>query len=59
MRNPERIDICLKQIEKVWKEHPDLRFGQVLAVMKLDGDIFYTEDNILFNLDGIDYFVGE
>jgi len=59
MRNPDRIDICLKQIEKVWKENPDLRFGQILAVMELDGEGFYVEDTKLFNLDGIDYFIGE
>lgn len=58
MRNPDRIDICLKQIEKVWKENPDLRFGQILTLMDFNEDIFYDEDNVSFNLNNIEYFVG-
>lgn len=37
MRNPERIPEVLEAVEKEWKEHPDLRLGQLLWKIA-DGD---------------------
>ncbi len=34
---------CLKIIENMVFSQPDLRFGQILAILKLDGDIFNEE----------------
>ena len=30
MRNPKRIPIIIKELEKVWKANPDLRLAQLL-----------------------------
>lgn len=30
-RDPERIDEILEELEKYWKEHPDLRLGQIIG----------------------------
>lgn len=30
MRNPERIDKVLDKLRAIWKQHPDLRFGQLV-----------------------------
>lgn len=29
-KDPKRIDRILKQIEEIWKKHPDLRLGQLV-----------------------------
>lgn len=34
---------CLKIIRNMVFNQPDLRFGQILAILKLDGDIFNEE----------------
>lgn len=34
---------CLNIIRNMVFNHPDLRFGQILAILKLDGDIFNEE----------------
>ena len=34
---------CLNVLADIMLEHPELRFGQILAILKLDGDIFYEE----------------
>jgi hypothetical protein len=34
---------CLKIIKNMVFSQPDLRFGQILAILKLDGDIFNEE----------------
>ena len=31
MRDPERIPLVLKEIEKVWRLHPDWRLGQLVC----------------------------
>lgn len=30
MRNPERIDKILKELEIYWKSHPDMRLSQIV-----------------------------
>ena len=32
MRDPKRIDEMLEAISEVWKEHPDLRLGQLIMI---------------------------
>lgn len=31
MRDPERIPHVLKEIERIWKRHPDTRLGQLMC----------------------------
>ena len=46
MRNPNRIEPFLKELEKLWNENPDLRFFQLLfSVTYGQGDGFYIEDD--------------
>lgn len=48
-RDPQRIDELLNELERVWKEHPDTRLGQLL-VSCVDGEadrLFYMEDKVL------------
>ena len=53
MRNKDRIEPTLKEIEEFWKKHPDWRLGQVIAncVRAYDGrtncDPFFIEDDEL------------
>ncbi len=44
MRDAKRIPRVLKEVEKVWKQQPDLRLMQLLT---LTGVNFYTEDEEL------------
>ena len=48
MRDPKRIKRICKLIEKLWKEAPDQRRGQLLSnyVFGHHTDIFYQEDDI-------------
>lgn len=54
MRNPERIDMYMELTRRIWKEFPDLRFGQLLANMlgyvqqEAQKDIFFIEDEEFF-----------
>ena len=48
-REPQRIDELMSELERIWKEHPDTRLGQLL-VSCVDGDaekLFYMEDEDL------------
>lgn len=48
MRNPKRIPKILKEIGKIWKENPDLRFCQMIVNLMGKGiDIYYLEDKYL------------
>ena len=52
MRDPKRIKIILKEIEKLWKGVPDWRFGQMLINSGLVEDSNFTwnvEDDGLLN----------
>ena len=48
-RDPQRIDEILAELERVWKEQPDTRLGQLL-ISCVDGEadkLFYLEDEAL------------
>ena len=57
MRNPERINEVLFLLEQVWRNNPDLRFWQLLTIIKYlvdsnnhtydKADPFYYEDDRL------------
>lgn len=46
MRDINRIDKVLEEINEVWKRYPDLRFTQLIVnVMSAKGsDLYYMED---------------
>lgn len=48
MRDPKRIQRIMEQIERIWKENPDMRLGQVFELIKERNqgpvDSFYVED---------------
>ena len=46
MRDPTRIPEVLQIVEKLWKQMPDMRLGQLLWFLSA-GDPFYLEDNAL------------
>ena len=54
MRNPERIPEILKELEKFWKQVPDLRLGQIISNLSYESmrnnDPFYIEDDDLLEL---------
>lgn len=50
MRDKKRIEPMLTKIEEVWKNHPQLRFGQLLVKVTGREDPFYVEDDILLKL---------
>jgi hypothetical protein len=64
MRDPERIDKILKEISRIWKKYPDLRFGQLLENIfgceRNDNRcIFHIEDDIiLVRLENFENFIG-
>lgn len=43
MRDEKRIEPFLAEFEKLWKQNPDWRFGQ-LVVNMFGADPFYIED---------------
>lgn len=53
MRDPDRIPVILKEIEKVWKRNPDLRLGQLIVdAADTEDNVFYIEDeNLLAGLE--------
>ncbi len=49
MRNPNRIAFVLRELERLWKKHPDWRLGQL--IFNIPGrDPFYIEDYDLIKL---------
>ena len=54
MRNPERIPEILKELERFWKQVPDLRLGQIISNLSYESmrnnDPFYMEDDDLLEL---------
>lgn len=49
MRDPKRISIISDKLKKVWKEHPEIRFCQLLYLVASEAlwnndDLFYLED---------------
>lgn len=59
MRNEDRIPEVLNALEDEWRDHPDLRLGQLLWKIA-DGDPFGLEDDELMTRLGedlsVDYF---
>ena len=50
MRDPNRIPRVLELLEKVWKEFPDWRLGQLIENIARElgwNDAFYMEDDVL------------
>lgn len=54
MRNPERMQEMLKELEEFWKQVPDQRLGQVISNLSYEimgrNDPFYMEDTDLLEL---------
>ena len=44
-RDPERIDVLLQQIERIWKDNPTMRLGQLLV------NLLDPQPNRLFDLE--------
>jgi len=51
MRNSERIPEILDMIKGIWEKSPDLRFFQIIALIKCkigsDDPFFYEDDKLL------------
>ena len=47
MRDPSRIPVILKEIERIWLEDPDLRLCQLIGNCYESGDLYYKEDDDL------------
>lgn len=48
LRPEARIDVLLSALGMLWKRYPDLRFGQLVAMIEPDterSDAFYVEDD--------------
>ena len=56
MRDPNRIKKILNEIEEIWENNSDWRFGQLLCnIQYFDGkDIFYIEEKLK---EGKDRFI--
>lgn len=50
-RDPDRINTVLEELEKYWKDYPDLRLGQLIFILSSKhrniDDPFYMEDDEL------------
>lgn len=44
-RDPERIPRITALLERVWRAHPDWRFGQLLSVLFRGQDAYWPEDD--------------
>ena len=53
MRNPNRIAHLLVLLGRLWKRNSDLRFAQIIEILKSKlgtDDMFYVEDDDLIKL---------
>ena len=50
MRDVNRIDGILQSIGHIWKQHPDLRLGQLLLNPMSDQMLYYVEDEKLVDV---------
>ena len=53
MRDPNRIAHLLVLLGRLWKQSPDLRFAQIIEILKSKlgtDDMFYVEDEDLIKL---------
>jgi hypothetical protein len=60
MRDPARIETVLSTLRRIWKEHPDLRLGQLFVNAARPEqpcpELFYLEDDAL--VEGLLRFEG-
>lgn len=47
MRDRDRIDIIITELEKIWVDYPDLRLGQLLLNVVQDPELYYIKDEKL------------
>lgn len=47
MRNKNRIDAIINELEKIWVNYSDLRLGQLLLNVIKDPELYYLEDEEL------------
>lgn len=47
MRNPDRIPIMLKYLEKLWKMYPDYRLGQLCWLIAGRDPFFFEMEEFL------------
>jgi len=49
MRDINRIDRITEKLNKIWKQSPDLRLGQLISNLAYEycGDVFYIEDEVI------------
>ena len=50
MRDPNRIDKIIEELRKLWAAQPDLRLGQLLIYVTVDGLFYVEDDELLKNL---------
>lgn len=50
-RNPERVDLILGEIRRIWTQHPEKSLMQILDNASGDWHTYYVEDDaLLFGL---------
>jgi hypothetical protein len=49
MRDPDRIEPFLNELKKLWLDNYDLRFWQLLSILKVKEDMFHVEDDWTLN----------
>lgn len=54
MRNPDRIEKYMKQLQEQWEKVPDWRFGQLMS--NLLGEIYTRSKQDFFYLEDEDFF---
>jgi hypothetical protein len=51
VRNPKKIGEFCDRLKAVWATVPDMRFGQLVAILQsAGGDLFYLEDDEILKL---------
>ena len=50
MRDIDRIKPFLEKLELLWKQCPDLRFGQLVCILSKDKDLFNIEDDEMLDM---------
>ena len=51
VRNPKRIGEFCDRLKAAWAAVPDMRFGQLVAILQsAGGDLFYLEDDEILKL---------
>lgn len=43
----EEMNVFLKKVESIWKKHPEVRFGELLASAANYGAIYYADEATL------------